>query len=253
MQRAFRLIDVAELMPMNLAPSEKLIQSIGRYGLLTPVILAEVADDDGVVSLDIIDGNRRVAAAKRVGLEKIPAVVYQQADREAMAAVTVIANTQRSRNPLSESRAVEELVRLGYHQGQIMDATGLTRSSLDSRMRPSTMPSVLRAAIDQGKIQPHVWERAAKLPPDSQSRLARLVEQGRAVRSADIDAERKRVDAMKVDKDPGPVPEVGSGPTSHARLVEQLTVLATYVRSTGKGEYEWGKLTAEAWRRSGRE
>lgn len=250
MQRTFRLIDVADLTPMNLPPSDKMVDSIRRYGVLNPVIVAETPDEDGVISLEIVDGNRRVVAAIRAGLEKVPAVVYQQAERTEMAALTVIANTQRSRNPVTEWQAVEELARIGLPDGEIMKVTGLTRSTLETRLRPSTMPDALRDAVHHGKILAHVWERASRLPRESQLRLAEMVEQGRTIRLADVDAERRGAEATQTEDEPGPVPAMGVSPTSHEQLVDQLTELARYFRTLGKSEYEWSKLTAEAWRRS---
>ena len=247
MQRVFRLVDTDDLTPMNLKPTDRMVQSVRRHGILTPVLLQERVDDDGVISLGIVDGNRRVSAAKQAGVEKIPAVVFQNADPEAMSAATVVTNTLRSRNAVSEWQAVEALGDVGHDAEQIMRLTGLTKASLETRLRPSTTHPDLRRAMLEGRLNVTVWERAGRLPPESQQRLADLMEHKGGLRLADVEQERAR---LEPNQDPGLVPEVSGKPASEQQLIEQLAVLARYVRSQGKGEYEWSKLTGDAWRRS---
>src|SRR5699024_4520382 len=138
--RVFRVVDTAELEPdTRLQPSDRMVQSVRDFGILSPVLLEERVDEDGVVSLAVIGGNRRINAAQRAGLEQIPAVIVSQADPDAMAAMTLIANTLRTRNAVTEWQAVERLGDLGHDAGQIMRLTGLTKSSLETRLRPSAM------------------------------------------------------------------------------------------------------------------
>jgi ParB family chromosome partitioning protein len=68
--------------PRSAADVEKmkeLIQSIKKLGLLQPIVLRP--KDDG---FEIIAGDRRSEAARRVGITKIPAVIKDVSDREAL-------------------------------------------------------------------------------------------------------------------------------------------------------------------------
>jgi ParB family chromosome partitioning protein len=249
MQRVFRVVETADLMPMDLAPTDRMVASVRRYGILTPVLLRERVDDDGVIALEIVDGNRRVNAARQAGLERVPAVVFQHADPEAIAAMTLIANTLRSRNAISEWQATERLGDLGHDAGQIMRLTGLTKSSLETRLRPSTMHPDLRRAMLEGRIAVPVWERAGRLPPESQQRLADLLEERGGLRMADVDAER-RVAEPEAARDDVDVPEAPDKPGTREQLADRLAELASFARAVGMSEYEWSRLATLAWSRS---
>lgn len=251
MQRVFRVVETAELTPMDLAPTDRMVASVRRFGVLAPVLLEERVDEDGVVSLEIVDGNRRVNAAQQAGVERIPAIVFSQADPEAMAAMTLIANGLRSRNPVSEWQATERLGDLGNDAGQIMRLTGLTKASLETRLRPSTMHPDLRRAMLEGRIAVTVWERAGRLPPEAQQRLADLLEERGGLRMADVDAERRLVEGEDAPRDDIEVPEIAEAPGTREQLAERLATLAEIARETGMSEYDWSRMASAAWRRAG--
>jgi ParB family chromosome partitioning protein len=248
MQRVFRVVETAELTPMDLAPTDRMVASVRRYGVLAPVLLEERVDEDGVVSLAIVDGNRRVNAALQAGVERIPAIVFSQADPEAMAAMTLIANTLRSRNAISEWQAVEHLGDLGNDAEQIMHITGLTKASLETRLRPSAMHPDLRRALLDGRLNVTVWERAGKLPPESQQRLADVLEEKGGLRLADVDAERKLVEHDAPVRDDVEVPEVSEAPGTREQLADRLAELAAIAHSVGVSEYDWSRMATSAWR-----
>ncbi len=250
MQRAFRVVETADLQPMDLAPTDRMVASVRRYGVLAPVLLEERVDEDGVVSLGIVDGNRRVNAARQAGVGRIPAIVFSGADPEAMSAMTLIANTLRTRNPVTEWLATERLGDLGNDAGQIMRLTGLTRASLETRLRPSTMHPDLRRAMLEGRIAVTVWERAGRLPPEAQQRLADLLEERGGLRMADVEAERRLIEREETPPDDIEVPEVAETPGTREQLAERLAEMAVIAQSAGMSEYDWSRMTTSAWRRS---
>ena len=69
---------------------EELVNSIRQNGVLTPV-LVRPTDDDGY---EMISGHRRMHAAQRAGLTKIPAIIRELTD-DAATIVMVEANSQR--------------------------------------------------------------------------------------------------------------------------------------------------------------
>ena len=70
---------------------DELVESIKMNGVLTPVIVRP--DDQG--TYEMISGHRRLHAAKRAGLETIPALVHPMTDDEATIAM-VDSNMQRA-------------------------------------------------------------------------------------------------------------------------------------------------------------
>ena len=87
------LISAFENHPFRVVDDEKmeeLVESIRQQGILSPVLVRP--DDEG--GYEMISGHRRLHAAKIVGLKKIPAIVRELTDDEAVIAM-VNANFQR--------------------------------------------------------------------------------------------------------------------------------------------------------------
>ena len=91
-------IDVAAIYPFENHPfkvldderMEELTESIRANGILTPVLVRP--DDEG--TYEMISGHRRLRAAKKAGLRKIPAIIKEMTDDEATIAM-VDGNIQR--------------------------------------------------------------------------------------------------------------------------------------------------------------
>ena len=91
-------LEIAKIQPFQNHPfkvvdddkMEELVNSIRQNGVLTPV-LVRPTDDDGY---EMISGHRRMHAAQRAGLRKIPAIIRELTDDEATI-VMVEANSQR--------------------------------------------------------------------------------------------------------------------------------------------------------------
>ena len=87
------LISVFENHPFRVIDDEKmedLVESIRQQGILSPVLVRP--DDEG--GYEMISGHRRLHAAGIVGLKKIPAIIKELTDDEAIIAM-VNANLQR--------------------------------------------------------------------------------------------------------------------------------------------------------------
>jgi len=98
---------------------DELVESIKTNGVLTPVLVRP--DDEG--TYEMISGHRRLHAAKRAGLFRIPAIVKEMTNDDAVIAM-VDANVQREEVLPSEKafafRMKFDAIR---HQGKGTDAT----------------------------------------------------------------------------------------------------------------------------------
>ena len=91
-------IEVAKIHPFENHPFKvldddkmhELVESIMMNGVLTPVIVRQMDDGD----YQMISGHRRLFAANQIGMEKIPAIVKEYSDDEAVLAM-VDSNLQR--------------------------------------------------------------------------------------------------------------------------------------------------------------
>ncbi len=120
-------IDVRAIYPFENHPfkvvddekMDELVESIKLNGVITPVLLRP--DDEG--TYEMISGHRRLKAAKKAGLVKIPAVIKEMTDDEATIAM-VDANVQRE-EILPSERAFSYKMKMDAlrHQGKSTDAT----------------------------------------------------------------------------------------------------------------------------------
>lgn len=120
------------------APTTKFVRSVRRQGVIVPVILREVVQDDGNITYGIIDGNRRVAAARQVGIAYIPARVLIGVTAEEAARLTLATNSFRSGNLVTELWAIRQLESSGITRKGIVGASALTSTNFrvcDSTLR----------------------------------------------------------------------------------------------------------------------
>ena len=107
---------------------EELVDSIKLNGILTPVIVRP--DDEG--TYEMISGHRRLHAAKRAGLQKIPAIVKEMTNDDAILAM-VDSNLQREEIlPSEKAFAYKMKYEAMRRQGARKD---LTSSQVGTKLR----------------------------------------------------------------------------------------------------------------------
>jgi ParB family chromosome partitioning protein len=107
-----------------------------------------------VVDYELIAGERRLLAAKRAGLERVPAVVKQTNSRQMKLEVALIENLQRS--DLSALEAARAYARLqeefGLTQREIAVRVSKSREAVANTLRLLQLPSEALQALSDGKI-----------------------------------------------------------------------------------------------------
>lgn len=78
---------------------DDLAASIAAKGVLQPILVRPVADDEW----EVVAGHRRLAASRKAKLETIPAVVVRMTDREAIEAILVENSQREDVHPLDEA------------------------------------------------------------------------------------------------------------------------------------------------------
>lgn len=126
-----------------------LVESVKVYGILQPVILRKV--DNG--NYQIIAGERRLSAARKLGLDKIPAIVREYTDAQ-MNEVSLIENVQRQDlSVLEEASAYERLIReFGYTQENLAAKIGRSRSHIANLLRLLKLSPKVREFVAAGRI-----------------------------------------------------------------------------------------------------
>ncbi len=156
-------IDVRAIYPFENHPfkvlddekMDELVESIKANGVLTPVLLRP--DDEG--TYEMISGHRRLHAAKRAGLFRIPAIVKEMTNDEATIAM-VDANVQRE-EILPSERAFSLKMKMDAlnHRGK---RTDLTLSHEETKFHSAEK---VGEAEGLGRAQVHRYIRLTVLIP----------------------------------------------------------------------------------------
>lgn len=152
-------------------PSDRLVESVRRHGVVVPVILREIVSEEGELAYGIVDGNRRIASAREAEVETVPARVIAEATEADAAQLTLLTNQFRAGNYITELWALRALERAGVDRRQLPELTGMTSSTIQTRETLSRLERRLFIGTAEGRITPTVALAAAKLDPVTQRAL----------------------------------------------------------------------------------
>lgn len=127
-----------------------LVESVRSLGVLQPV-LVRAGENDG--QYELIAGERRWRAARRAGLQTIPAVVKQVEDMGALEQAVVENLHRADLNPLEEAAAYQQLIEdFGLTQEQAAKRVGKSRSAIANLLRLFQLPPTVQRAISEGSL-----------------------------------------------------------------------------------------------------
>lgn len=181
----FQRLDMSEFKGISLVgprPSKSFVDSVAAFnGVFEPIIVFKPAEG----RLKIGDGIRRVWSSQILELKDIPAMVYE--DEESFRhALTLAANNQRSSNPLAEVRAIMHLQKKKFSVQQIRQATGLSKTRVDERLRLNLLIKPLHVAMFKGEIKVSIGAAIARLPESIQKHLAVILKREGKLTQSDI-------------------------------------------------------------------
>jgi ParB family chromosome partitioning protein len=163
---------------------EELASSIRENGILQPVLVRPAGE-----GYQLVAGERRLLAAQRVGLLKIPAVVRDVPDNQVLL-LALVENLQREQlNPIEEAQAYQRLIEhLQTTQEAVAGHLGKERSTVANALRLLRLPPPVKLLVAEGRLSP--GHARALLASDAGSgeltRIAqRMVDQGWSVRDAE--------------------------------------------------------------------
>lgn len=175
-------------------PDAGMIESVRVFGVLNPILLIENKNGK---TMTCAAGRRRVKAAKIAGRSTIPARVFPWG-WTLSGVITLVENEHRSRNPLAEWKAIEELVQADYTIEEIVNRTKVSIVHVEKLLTLRKMASELLEGFKSAKIKPSVAMEAAKQKPKVQKRLVKRFKANGRLRMQDIDEERRAVKAEAV-------------------------------------------------------
>jgi ParB family chromosome partitioning protein len=150
---------------------ESLAASIAIHGVLQPVLVTEVLD-----GYQLVAGERRVRAAQMAGLDRVPAIVRQMAQRDQLA-VALVENVQRADlNAIEEAHAYRQLAdEFGLTQEEIAVRVGRARSTIANTLRLLDLEGPVQQALAEGNIAEGHARALAGASPAGQRQLVEAV------------------------------------------------------------------------------
>jgi ParB family chromosome partitioning protein len=153
------------------AELETLAASITAHGVLQPILVIETID-----GYQLVAGERRLRASQLAGLDRIPAIVRQLADRDQLE-LALVENLQREDlGPLEEAHAFRSLVdEFGLSQEEIAGRVGRARSTIANTLRLLDLDERVQAFLVDGSISEGHARALGGLATDQQARVATTV------------------------------------------------------------------------------
>lgn len=126
----------------------ELADSIRECGILQPLIVAKTT-----AGYELIAGERRLRAAKLVGLKTVP-VIVRSVDEQQKLALALIENVQRENlSPLEEATAYRRLLdEFQLTQDELASRVGKPRSTITNLLRLLNLPASAQQALRSGQI-----------------------------------------------------------------------------------------------------
>ncbi|MBN2241928.1 MAG: ParB/RepB/Spo0J family partition protein [Acidobacteria bacterium] len=129
---------------------QELALSIRENGILQPILVRPYGN-----GYQLIAGERRLSAAQRAGLLKIPAVVRDVPD-DRLLELALVENIQREPlSPIEEAQAYENLIAATHAtQEEVAQRLGKDRSTVANSLRLLKLPPNIKRLVQDGKLSP---------------------------------------------------------------------------------------------------
>jgi ParB family transcriptional regulator, chromosome partitioning protein len=126
-----------------------LAASIETSGIVQPLLVRPLPDG----SYELVAGERRWRAAQQAGLEKVPAVVREQAEAERLQAALIENMVREDLNPVEEAKACAALVEdLGLTKEELARRVGRSRPAVSNLIRLLELPDETLGLLESGEL-----------------------------------------------------------------------------------------------------
>jgi ParB family transcriptional regulator, chromosome partitioning protein len=214
----------------------ELEDSIRQNGLLQPLVVrpATAETPDGA-EWELVAGERRWRAVRRLGWAEVPVVVRELDDR-AMLVLAIVENVQRANlSPLEEATAYRQLMDdFGFTQAEVAESVGRERSTVANLLRLLALPASVQRMVNSGDLTMGHARALLGLEQEREMTQLALLAAGGGM------SVRVLEDRVRARRDAGP--DVGAPPaptgSAHLRSLESelQRALGTRVKIRLRGE-----------------
>jgi ParB family chromosome partitioning protein len=149
-------VEMHKLVPNKFQPRQdfnedqlkELVASVKEKGVLAPILARKIGD-----KYEIIAGERRFRAACQLKLDRIPVVIRNVDDKEALV-LSIVENIQRQElNAMEEAKAFQRLVNeFSLTQEAIAQAVSKDRTTVANTLRLLNLPLEIQKMISSGRL-----------------------------------------------------------------------------------------------------
>ncbi len=193
--------------------------SVRTHGILQPLVVRQVGDH-----FQLVAGERRLRAARDVGLNKVPVRVVDFNDQEVLEAA-LIENIQRTDlNPIEKAEGFKDyLHRFSMNHEQLAQRLGLARSTITNLVNLLELPAEIQNGIRLGQIS-EGHAKALKGIKDAKQQLTvfkQIVAIGLSVKALEqLIREMRDATAIDADHEDDEGKEAEPEKTAHVRGIE---------------------------------
>jgi len=165
------------------AKLEDLKTSIKEKGVLQPILVRK--HEDGY---EVVAGERRLRAAKALGLEQVPVIIKNVTDRESLV-LALVENIQREElNAIEEAQGFKRLMEeFQFTQESVAEAIGKDRTTVTNLLRLLRLPDEIQKQVADNKLSMgHARALLSIEDAGIQKKMAQhIVEKGLSVRQVE--------------------------------------------------------------------
>ena len=149
--------------PDGCSQDKELLESVQKHGIITPIIVRELAEDGdandlflmknpGERAFALVAGHRRVAAGQTAGLAGTEGVIAKPSEDHDL--ITLVENMgRRELTTYEKARALKSLQeRRGLSENKTAQLTGISQASINRLFNALKSPGVLRDLWQEGHI-----------------------------------------------------------------------------------------------------
>jgi len=186
-------LSITEVVPSPLQPRRvfaeenlaELVDSIRARGIFQPLIVRRSPKGSG---FELIAGERRWRAARKLNLNKVPAIVRAATDQQVLE-LALIENLQRAElDPVEEADGYATLIEtFGLKQEEVAERVGKNRATVANALRLRSLPTEVRDLLRSKQITVgHAKAILGLNEPAAQAAIGReVVKRGLSVRQAE--------------------------------------------------------------------
>ena len=155
--KGYKVVNITLLQPNKEQPRrrfnkkelEELAKSINSQGMLQPIIVRKINDDN----FEIVAGERRWRAAQIGGMHEVPVIIRKISDEESVQ-IALIENIQRENlNPVEEARALQKLLQNNNsNYEELIKLIGKSRSHVSNMIRLLELDEKILNLIEEEKL-----------------------------------------------------------------------------------------------------